>query len=50
MNSKFECPCNNKKNHKLILDGGPIGNYELLICQSCYLSLSKKFLVGEDVL
>ena len=44
----FSCQCDRKKTHKLIFDGGVLGNYTVFQCHSCYLSQDKKFLISEE--
>ncbi|MCH7649345.1 MAG: hypothetical protein IIA83_12170 [Thaumarchaeota archaeon] len=46
--SPFSCICNNKKTHKLVFDGGVLGNYTVSLCHSCYLSQDKKFMISEE--
>jgi len=50
MTDNFACKCNTKKPHKLILDGGILDNYNLILCNDCYNKQSKKFLIREEVL
>lgn len=46
--SPFSCICNKEKTHKLIFDGGVLGNYTINLCNSCYLSQDKKFMISEE--
>ena len=46
--SPFSCICNNKKTHRLIFDGGVLGNYTINICSSCYLTQGKTFMISEE--
>ena len=32
----FICPCKNKKNHRLTLDGGSTGKYCIELCKNWY--------------
>lgn len=44
----FRCPCKSKKEYRLNLDGGVIGQYSLDLCLSCYFKQNKKFLISEE--
>jgi len=44
----FSCSCKEKKQYKLVFDGGVLGTYTILQCVSCYLSQNKKFLISEE--
>ena len=46
--SSFSCSCKTKKTHKLIFDGGVLGNYTVSFCYSCYFSQAKKFMISEE--
>jgi len=46
----FSCNCIREKSHKLVFDGGVVGSYCIEICQSCYKSQGKKFLIKEEIL
>jgi len=46
----FSCKCDTKKSHKLILDGGVLENYYLILCDDCYLKQTKKFLIREEMI
>lgn len=46
--SPISCRCKNKKTHKQIFDGGILGNYIINLCDSCYLSQNKKFMITEE--
>jgi len=43
------CNCNAKKQHRLFFDGGTIlGEYALDLCNGCYFTQNKKFLIREE--
>jgi|APSaa5957512493_1039668.scaffolds.fasta_scaffold06022_5 hypothetical protein len=44
----FICPCKNKKNHRLTLDGGSTGKYCIELCKNCYKNEDKQFLISEE--
>jgi len=44
----FSCKSDEKKSHKLVFDGGILGNYVVSLCHSCYLSQDKKFMISEE--
>jgi len=46
--STFSCSCNRIKQHKLVFDGGVLGNYTISLCTPCYLSQDKKFMITEE--
>ena len=46
--SPFSCICKKKKTHKLVFDGGVLGNYTINLCSSCYLTQDKKFMITEE--
>lgn len=46
--SPFSCSCKTKKTHKLVFDGGVLGNYTVSLCHPCYLSQDKKFMISEE--
>jgi len=48
--STFTCSCDSKKERRLILDGGILGNYMIDLCIHCYRSHEKKFVIKEEVL
>jgi len=48
--SNFSCSCGKKKRHRLVFDGGILGTYKLELCNSCYFSQDKKFLISEETL
>ena len=50
MENLFSCKCKEKKAHKLTLDGGLVGTYDLILCKNCYPSQNKKFLIKEEIL
>ncbi len=45
----FSCKCSHKKKHRLLMDGGVIGNYILELCDGCEAKQNKKFLIGQGV-
>lgn len=46
--TSFQCNCKARKEHRLVLDGGPAGEYHLELCSSCYSKEDKKFVVREE--
>jgi len=48
--SNFACKCPSKKERRITFDGGILDCYCVDVCASCYNSISKKFLVKEDML
>lgn len=48
--SPFSCSCKTKKTHKLVFDGGVLGNYVVDLCIHCYRSQEKKFVIKEEML
>jgi len=46
--SDFACNCNRSKRHKLVFDGGVLGTYAVSLCNPCYLSQDKKFMISEE--
>lgn len=46
----FVCPCDSKKEHKLVFDGGILGHYSLDLCTSCYFTINKKFLISVETI
>lgn len=43
----FQCKCENKKQYRLTLDGGPTGRYYLELCELCHQKENKRFVVKE---
>ena len=48
--STFSCLCDKEKQHKLVFDGGILGEYTVEICSSCFVTHTRKFLIQESVL
>lgn len=46
--SIFRCRCDNTKEHKLVFDGGSVGNYIVELCKKCYRLQNKQFLISEE--
>jgi hypothetical protein len=44
----FQCKCADRKQHRLTLDGGPTGHYQLELCESCYQNADKRFVIKEE--
>ena len=46
----YRCHCKGSKNHHLVYEGGSsIGNYDVNVCDNCYLKIPKKFLIEENM-
>ena len=50
ISSSYACPCSAKKKHRLVFDGGILGQYHLELCSSCYIAQDKKFLIKEEII
>jgi len=48
MTQIFACKCDSPKIHRLLLDGGKSGNYYLELCNGCYNSATKQFVISEE--
>lgn len=44
----FMCKCARPKKHRLTIDGGSTGTYQLECCNSCYLKEDKRFVIEEE--
>ncbi len=49
MNEQFCCTHPQKK-FTLTFDGGPLGQYCLELCNSCYEAQDKKFFIKEEII
>ena len=47
LDKSFSCYHSSKK-FKLSFDGGLLGEYRLILCNSCYAAQDKKFLIREE--
>lgn len=48
--STFSCLCDKKKQHKLVFDGGILGEYTVEVYSSCFVTHTRKFLIQESTL
>lgn len=46
----FLCKCEEPKKHRLTLDGGSTGEYQLELCSSCYSKEDKKHVIREEII
>ena len=46
--SKYVCKCTSKKEFNLTFDGGSTGKYVIFLCERCYRTVDRRFLISEE--